>query len=122
MRWQTASKSEYDLLKANARENRNHMTDAERIFWEVAKQSKLGQKCRRQYIIGTYIVDFIFLDSKLIIEIDGGYHLDEQQHKNDELRQQSLELLGYKVIRFKNEQVLSDIDSIINKVKSNLIN
>ena len=61
-KWQMADVQEYGLLKANAKENRNHLTEAESIFWEIAKGSGLGEKCRRQYIIGTYIVDFFFQD------------------------------------------------------------
>lgn len=58
MKWQTADVIEYGILKESAKVNRNKMTEAESLFWSVAKASGLGQKCRRQYIIGQYIVDF----------------------------------------------------------------
>lgn len=72
--WQVADTLDYELLKANAKENRKQMTEAESAFWSFAKGSGLGQKCRRQYIIGQYIVDFFFRESMLIVELDGGYH------------------------------------------------
>ena len=56
--WQTADKSVYKVLKENAKVNRKSLTQAEVAFWLIAKSNGLGQKCRRQYIIGDYIVDF----------------------------------------------------------------
>lgn len=70
----TADSFEYDLLKENARANRNNMTEAESSFWSMVKGSALGQKCLRQHVIGDFIVDFLFRKSKVIVEIDGGYH------------------------------------------------
>ena len=87
----------------------------------MTRGNGLGQKCRRQYIIGEYIVDFFFRQSMLIVEIDGGYHFTEEQQKEDVTRQNWLEQKGYKVLRFTNEQVLYDIDKTINKIKEHLI-
>ena len=117
MEWHTADFLDYGLLKQNAKANRRNMTDAERAFWNIAKESGLGQKCRRQYILGDYIVDFFFRSSMLIIEIDGGYHFTEEQHKEDVERQCWLENMGYTVLRFTNEQILCDIDNVISKIK-----
>ena len=61
MKWQTADVIEYGILKDNAKANRNKMTEAEAAFWSVAKSSGLGQKCRRQYVIGP--LDHILLIS-----------------------------------------------------------
>ena len=119
-KWQVADPFDYSLLKQNAKENRNSLTEAESVFWQLAKGCGLGEKCRKQYIIGQYIVDFFFRSSMLIVELDGGYHFtDEQQHEDAE-RQDWLEHMGYKVLRFKNEEVLFDTENTINKVKSNL--
>ena len=96
------------------------MTEAESAFWMLAKGSGLGEKCRRQYIIGEYIVDFFFRKSMLIVELDGGYHFTEEQQKEDAIRQDWLEHMGYKVLRFTNEQILFDTDSVISKIKFNL--
>ena len=116
MKWQTADPIEYELLKENAQKNRKHMTPAESAFWSLAKENGLGENCRRQYIIGCYIVDFIFKDSKLIVEIDGEYHQTEEQQQLDRIRQEYLEKLGYKILRFTNEQVLFEIEQVIDKI------
>jgi very-short-patch-repair endonuclease len=121
MKWQTADTIEYELLKSHSKAKRSNQTEAESVFWQIAKGSGLGQKCRRQYIIGEYIVDFFFRQSMLIVEIDGGYHFTEEQQKEDITRQNWLEQKGYKVLRFTNEQVLYDTDNMINELKKHLI-
>ena len=118
--WQVADTIDYGILKENARANRRNMTEAESIFWSLAKSSGLGEKCRRQYIIGDYIVDFFFRQSKLIIELDGGYHFSPEQQQADAIRQNWLEQMGYRVLRFKNGEVISDTDNVISKIKQNL--
>ena len=121
MKWQTADAIEYELLKNHSKIKRCNQTEAESVFWQIAKGSGLGQKCRRQYIIGEYIVDFFFRKSMLIVEIDGGYHFTEEQQKEDITRQNWLEQKGYKVLRFTNEHVLYDTDNTINETKKHLI-
>ena len=118
--WMTANPLEYALLKENAKQNRNNMTEAESVFWSLVKNSALGERCLRQHIIGDYIVDFLFRRSKVIIEIDGGYHSTDKQQEDDALRTDWLEHQGYKVIRFTNEQVLFDTEHVINNLKSSL--
>lgn len=119
--WQVADVIDYGLLKENAKANRNNLTEAESVFWNIAKSGGLGQKCRRQYIIGQYIVDFFFRQSMLIVEIDGGYHFTEEQQRKDTIRQDWLEHMGYKVLRFTNEEVLFDTDRVIENIKTNFI-
>lgn len=118
--WQVADTIEYGLLKEHAKENRSNQTEAESTFWQLAKNNRLGEKCRRQYIIGQYIVDFFFRKSLLIVEIDGGYHFTEDQQKEDAIRQDWLEYMGYKVLRFTNDEVLYDTNRVIEKLKLNL--
>lgn len=118
--WMTADPIEYELLKDNAKNNRKYMTEAESAFWSMVKGNALGQRCIRQHVIGDYIVDFLFRKSKVIVEIDGGYHFTENQQKEDAIRQDWLEHMGYKVIRFTNEQVLFDSDLILDTLKLNL--
>ena len=118
--WQGADPLEFEILKNNAQENRRNMTTAESAFWSVAKGNGLGEKCRRQYIIGDYIADFFFRKSMLIVEIDGGYHLTEEQQQKDSERQDWLEHNGYRVLRFTNEQVLFDIDNVTKELKQHL--
>ena len=86
----------------------------------MAKGSGLGEKCRRQYVIGDYIVDFFFRKSMLIVEIDGGYHTTKEQQLKDVERQDWLEHNDYRVLRFTNVQVLCDIDNVITKIKQHL--
>lgn len=119
-KWWTAEKSVYKLLKESAKSNRASMTLAESAFWQIAKASGLGEKCRRQYVIGEYIVDFFFRNSLLIVELDGEYHSHLEQQKADTIRQTWLEQQGYKVLRFRNEEVLCNIAAVIKTIKNNL--
>ncbi len=120
IKWQVADTIEYELLKENAKMNRVHMTDAESAFWSVAKGCGLGSKCRRQYIIGNYIVDFFFREKMLVVEIDGEYHFTDEQKQEDFVRQQWLEQHGYHVLRFTNEEVLFNLEETIIKIKEYL--
>ena len=122
MKWKTANVFDYNLLKGNAQANRSNMTEAESVFWQIAKGNGLGQKCRRQYVIGDYIVDFFFRQSMMIVETDGGYHFTEEQQEEDKARQDWLEQQGYQVLRFTNEQVLVDTDNTINEIRKHLNN
>lgn len=119
-KWMTADSLEYELLKENAKKNRQNATEAESVFWSMVKVSALGQRCIRQHIIGDYIVDFLFRRSRLIVEIDGGYHFTDEQQLYDTIRQEWLENQGFKVIRFTNQEVLFNPENVITKVKQNL--
>ena len=119
-KFKTAHPFNYELLKEMAKENRKHATQAEAALWEALRGSNLGEKFRRQHIIGDFIVDFVSLSVKLVIEVDGGYHNDSEQKKADELRTEFLEKTGFKVLRFTNEQVLQDTDKTIEEIKANL--
>jgi len=116
--WMIADPIEYRLLKANAKENRKKMTDAENAFWLLVKNNTLGERCLRQFVIGDYIVDFLFRRSKVVVEIDGGYHNNENQKLADDIRTEWLKQMGYRVIRFTNEEVLFNEVDMINKLKA----
>lgn len=118
--WMTANPFDYELLKANARKNRNNMTEAESAFWAQVRDKALGQRCIRQHVIGEYIVDFLFRKSKVVVEIDGEYHFTEEQQREDSIRTTYLEQVGYRVIRFTNKEVLLDTNNVINKIKEQL--
>jgi leucyl-tRNA synthetase len=100
-----------------ARTMRKDHTQAEKKLWEVLRGKKSGVKFRRQHPIDAYIVDFISLQNKLIIEIDGGYHETEEQKKYDEERTRVLKEIGFNVIRFSNEEVLKNPYAVKNKIK-----
>ena len=108
--WQTADKSVYNVLKEDAKVNRKSLTQAEAAFWQIAKSNGLGQKCRRQYIIGDYIVDFFFRESLLIVELDGGYHRPDPQSPS--------KVAIYSVIDKKsNGDLLSDFSNTLNVIR-----
>ena len=101
-----------DVLKANP-------TPAEKVLWEYVRNKKTGFKIRRQHIIHNFVTDFVCLPCKVVIEVDGKIH--EQQREYDELRTEVLNQLGYKVIRFKNEEVLENPNKVADKIKSILL-
>lgn len=117
LRWKTANPLSYKLIKDFAIANRNNPTQAEEVLWTQLSGKKLeGYKFRRQHIIDNTVVDFVTIGKKLIIEVDGGYHNDPNQQEVDKARTELLEYLGYKVIRFTNEEVLGDIDSVLKRI------
>lgn len=122
MGYKTAYPDTYLLLKEFARENRKNATLAEQIAWDVLREKFKGQKLLRQHIIGDYIVDLLFLKHNLVIEIDGGYHCERQQMEDDAVRTRFLESKGYRVIRFTNEVILNEIDSVIITINKELGN
>ena len=120
--YETTSIDRYDLLKEYAKENRQHMTAAEKALWSLLRRTFYGFKFRRQHPINDFIADFICLEAKLIIEVDGAYHCEAQQQMNDQIRTDILSDMGYKVIRFTNEEVLQHPKDVINKIKEELNN
>ncbi|MBR6196594.1 MAG: endonuclease domain-containing protein [Bacteroidaceae bacterium] len=114
--FRTSSPDRYRILKDFARENRKNMTEAESVLWNSLRNKNLGVKFLRQHIIGDYIVDFVCQETGLIIEVDGGYHSEPCQKEDDDTRTRYLESKGFKVIRFTNEEILFNIESVINKV------
>lgn len=119
--YKTAHPDLYAVLKDNAHNNRIAPTDAENFLWQHIRRKALGVRFRRQHTIGDYIVDFVCLNLKLVIEVDGGYHFTEEQRRLDEIRSNYLYKCGFYVLRFTNEAILMDIDASLEKIKE-LIN
>ena len=120
--WATANPYNYGLLKQFAREMRNKPTEAENILWNILSNKGIdGHKFRRQHIIGNYIADFICLKSNLIIEVDGSIHQLPENQASDVERTKWLLSEGYRVIRFKNEEVLFEIEKVIERISANLV-
>ncbi len=117
-KWQTARESGYSLLKELAEKQKKNPTEAEVFLWKNLKGKQLGYKFRRQHIIDQFITDFVCLDKRLIVEVDGAYHSLPDIIVSDEERTGILNELGYKVIRFKNEEVISNIEAVLNEIKS----
>jgi len=115
-----ASPDRYVLLKEFAHKNKQFATEAESLLWEHIRAKRLAVKFNRQHIIGDYIVDFVCIEKKLVIEVDGGYHSEYEQIEKDEFRTERLNTMGFSVIRFSNEEILRDMFGVINKIKSRL--
>ncbi len=115
-KWQTARDSSYGLLKELAEKQIENPTDAEVFLWRNLKGKQLGYKFRRQHIIDQFIADFVCLEKRLIVEVDGGYHNLPEVQVSDEQRTQILKELGFKVIRFTNEEVINNIDGVLHEI------
>jgi very-short-patch-repair endonuclease len=109
-------------LKVYASENRNSMTKAEACLWKYAlsKKQMLGYSFRRQRPISNYIVDFICLELRLIIEVDGYSHQLRENEVKDKIRQEQLEKLGYVVIRFTDEEVLNRMTQVRSAISTQI--
>ena len=102
----------------SARDLRRKQTDAEKLLWAQLRNLRSeGMKFRRQHPIGDYIVDFVCLEKKLIIEVDGGQHNEENQQEQDEARTKWLKSEGYRVIRFWNNDVLTNIQGVFYRIQ-----
>ena len=104
-------------LTQTAKKLRNNPTEAEKHLWYVLRFEDLGVKFRRQTIIGRHIVDFVCFEKKLIIEIDGGQHADNE---GDKIRDQWFKAEGFEVLRFWNNDVLSNRDGVLQKIMERL--
>ena len=103
------------------RKLRNEMPKAEVLLWSELKGKKLyGFKLRRQYSIGIYVIDFYCTEKKLAIEIDGPTHFTDDDVENDKLRQNEMEKLGIKFIRFTNDDIYGNISYVIEKIYEEL--
>jgi very-short-patch-repair endonuclease len=106
-------------LKPLARKKRGEMTKAEVKVWQNLLRNRqcFGYKFLRQRSISKYIVDFFCAELNLIIEIDGYSHILEETYENDVKRQHHLESLGFKVLRFSDNQVMNDFDNVQRTVE-----
>lgn len=103
------------MTRDNARKLRANMTDAERLTWRSLRRRNFdGFKFRRQEPIGPYIVDFVCFPKKLIVELDGGQHAQNQEA--DAERTRWLNSKGFTVMRFWNSQVFEDTDGVLEAI------
>ncbi len=102
-----------------ARELRATMTDAEQTLWRYLRNRQLqGFKFRRQHEIGCYIADFVRTEAMLIVELDGGQHLEQMAY--DAHRTRQLKIMGYNLLRFWNNDVLTDTESVLEVILTTL--
>ncbi|HET9912720.1 MAG TPA: endonuclease domain-containing protein [Anaerolineales bacterium] len=106
----------HPVILAHAREMRHPQTPAEATLWHALRNRKAGFKFRRQHPIYRFIIDFYCAKAKLLIEIDGESHLEPSQIEYDQARTEYLEEIGYKVIRFTNNDVRHNIDAVANEI------
>ena len=106
-------------MKQLARKLRRNSTDAELKLWKAIRNSQIkNSRFRRQHIIGPFIVDFICPEKRLIIELDGGQH--NEQVLQDQERTLFLEKQGFRVLRFWNNQIFNEFESVLEKLHQSL--
>jgi very-short-patch-repair endonuclease len=104
-------------LKRYSQELRKNMTDAERLLWSKLRRKQL-RDCQfyRQRIIGSYIVDFYCPKAKVIIEVDGSQHYNEEGNRRDKAREDYLKKLGMKILRIPDTEVFKNLEGVIEKI------
>lgn len=109
------------ILLIAAKDLRKNSTDAENFLWKILRSKRLeGIKFRRQHIIGQFIVDFVCLERKIVIELDGGHHASQKER--DYERDNWLECEGYKVLRFWNNELFENTDGVMNNIMETCTN
>lgn len=103
-------------VRAAARELRKHPTAAEVVLWQyLRRRQQQGLRFRRQYPLGRFVLDFCCPAIRLAVEIDGEAHAGREER--DAARTAELEAHGYSVIRFRNEEVMSDISTVLERIR-----
>ena len=106
-----------------AAELRKNMTPAEKVLWERIRNRQVsGYRFRRQHPIYEMVVDFFCYEAMLVIEVDGSVHEDSYQAERDVERTKILDGFGLKEIRFKNAEVMNNIDDVIRQIEKALNN
>jgi very-short-patch-repair endonuclease len=112
--------SKYILANELQRKLRHSMMDAERILWQALRGKQMsGFKFRRQHPFEDFILDFVCLDARLVIEVDGGHHAD--QPDKDAICADRLVGAGFRVLRFWNHEVIQQLEAVKEKIWSVLL-
>ena len=105
------------IRRATAKKLRANTTPHERIMWRALKELPVeGTHFRRQAPIGPYVVDFLCPTARLIVELDGGHHNDDEIARRDGVRQLWLEREGYRVVRFWNSEITGDLTAVLERI------
>jgi 5-methyltetrahydrofolate--homocysteine methyltransferase len=113
--------TEHRKITEAAKELRHKPTEAEKKLWQKLKSKKInGVKFRREEPIGSYIVDFVNYENKLVIEVDGHPHREKEVKINDGYRTQWLESQGFRVIRFWDSEILKNTKEVLEKINLNI--
>jgi len=106
-----------------AKKLRKNPTEIEKLLWRKLRAKQVeGFRFRRQQPIGDFVVDFVCLERKLVIEVDGGQHALEDENSSDKRRDKWLSEEGYKVLRFWNNEVLTNIEGVLEVIRESLVN
>lgn len=104
----------HEVARERAKELRSNMTPAEQKLWAILRAGQIGVKFQRQVVLAPYMADFAARSARLIIEIDGDTHALSQE--SDAIRTKILEARGYRVIRFSNSDVMTNIDGVMRAI------
>ena len=108
----------WSALTLRRKDLRNNATYAEQLLWDKLKHSKLsGIKFRRQNSVGNYILDFYAPELKLCVELDGAQHEKEENKEHDLRRAKYLSSFNIKIIRFKNAEVIYNIEKVLEEIR-----
>ncbi len=110
------------MLFELAEELRAKMTPAEEILWNAIKINEWHLKFRRQHPVAIYIADFYCHQVKLVIELDGGYHNNKEVKIYDDIRENDIKQFGINVLRFKNEEIFNNLNTVLNKIGTTISN
>jgi len=111
------------FIKIRRRDLRKNLTDAERKLWSVLRSKQMsGLKFFRQYSVGPYILDFYCPKYRLAIEVDGGQHAEDEQRRHDEKRTDYLKQQNIWVLRFWDNEVLTNLDGVVEKITKKINN
>ncbi|WP_035382769.1 endonuclease domain-containing protein [Ferriphaselus sp. R-1] len=103
-------------LLDNAKSLRRNQTEAEQRLWYHLRAHRfMGLKFKRQKPLGRYVVDFVCMEAKLVIELDGGQHLD--QVGCDRVRDAWLKSQGFTVLRFWNNELMSEMETVLERIR-----
>ena len=110
-----------EKFKARARALRSSQTSAEAKLWQALRNRRLARwKFRRQHPIDRYIVDFVTLDGKLIVEVDGVTHSEPSELERDKARTNVLEACGFLVVRVSNTDVYENLEGVLEMIEGSL--
>lgn len=118
----TSTPQQWEKLKERAREMRHQPTAAEDVLWQRLRNRRVqGARFRRQHSIGGFIVDFVCIAQRLVVEVDGTVHEEADQQVYDAQRQAALERQGFRVLRFSNGEVLRALDAVVEAIGEALL-
>jgi len=110
-----------DRFKARARNLRASQTSAEAKLWQALRNRRLARwKFRRQHPIDRYVVDFVTLDGKLVVEVDGVTHSEPSEVERDEARSRVLESCGFLVVRVSNTDVYENLEEVLEMIETSI--